>query len=58
MYRIWVALFARAWIEIFFQACMNIIPAVALFARAWIEMTALLYYLILATGRPLCEGVD
>ena len=37
-----VALFARAWIEIFIPPCFEILPRVALFARAWIEIGVIL----------------
>ena len=35
-----VALFARAWIEIYFLLLSLFVSRVALFARAWIEIEA------------------
>ena len=34
-----VALFTRAWIEMYFYAPKNTLSFVALFTRAWIEIT-------------------
>ena len=41
-----VALFARAWIEITNACVVHFKSDVALFARAWIEMNMLIIYII------------
>ena len=53
-----VALFARAWIEIFFCSRVAFTYKVALFARAWIEIPFIISPFALMPSRPLCEGVD
>ena len=53
-----VALFARAWIEIFQIFAFRSYILVALFARAWIEMEMIIIRPYKKSGRPLCEGVD
>ena len=58
-YRVYVALFTRAWIEIILSPCPNSVAIrVALFTRAWIEINSVLYCHVLAERRPLYEGVD
>ena len=53
-----VALFARAWIEIYPRARFSNACSVALFARAWIEIKHRKRNPRCAGSRPLCEGVD
>ena len=53
-----VALFTRAWIEMYKTTCVSIALAVALFTRAWIEIYCLSSLVSLLTRRPLHEGVD
>ena len=54
-----VALFTRAWIEIFNQILdSEYHQKVALFTRAWIEIYSLLYCHVFTACRPLHEGVD
>ena len=53
-----VALFTRAWIEIREMRITMSFHRVALFTRAWIEISRLSITTILATSRPLHEGVD
>ena len=53
-----VALFTRAWIEIFDILYGIKDLDVALFTRAWIEISHLSPFRLLDTGRPLHEGVD
>ena len=54
----YVALFTRAWIEIFSKICEPLLTLVALFTRAWIEMPTFTQTLSLSICRPLYEGVD
>ena len=53
-----VALFTRAWIEIFHILAFKSYILVALFTRAWIEMQIVVIYDNSVIGRPLHEGVD
>ena len=53
-----VALFTRAWIEIFPCFASIASASVALFTRAWIEIFDILYGIKDLDGRPLYEGVD
>ena len=53
-----VALFTRAWIEIWRIWQCHPSHHVALFTRAWIEIYSVLYCHVLAERRPLYEGVD
>ena len=53
-----VALFTRAWIEIFPFTLSNLLSLVALFTRAWIEILEKATDLTVTGGRPLYEGVD
>ena len=54
----YVALFARAWIEIFYFHYNLWLLKVALFARAWIEIRSVAAKAQELMRRPLCEGVD
>ena len=54
----YVALFARAWIEIKILSHEAFKTCVALFARAWIEISPATASADTVTSRPLCEGVD
>ena len=53
-----VALFTRAWIEIYGKMSPIIFKVVALFTRAWIEIDYKTRNPEYPTGRPLHEGVD
>ena len=53
-----VALFTRAWIEIFAIALYCLLYLVALFTRAWIEIPFIMSPFALMPSRPLHEGVD
>ena len=53
-----VALFARAWIEITNACVVHFKSDVALFARAWIEIISGTLTVGNIISRPLCEGVD
>ena len=53
-----VALFTRAWIEIFKRSMSSEPKLVALFTRAWIEIKFYYAQYSIDTGRPLYEGVD
>ena len=53
-----VALFTRAWIEMFDILYGIKDLDVALFTRAWIEIVSALYFYRLLRRRPLHEGVD
>ena len=52
-----VALFTRAWIEIFLILHDTTGKTVALFTRAWIEIFSV-FFLLKFFCRPLYEGVD
>ena len=56
--RLCVALFTRAWIEIYMISDMGAWYDVALFTRAWIEITAGDIPEEVNESRPLHEGVD
>ena len=53
-----VALFTRAWIEIFFLLLSDQFQHVALFTRAWIEISFVKLRRLVDFRRPLYEGVD
>ena len=54
-----VALFTRAWIEIFLEfPFYPTCKTVALFTRAWIEIYSVMGNLYCNISRPLYEGVD
>ena len=53
-----VALFTRAWIEIFAKLQIINFCIVALFTRAWIEMGMITNSRVIFNRRPLHEGVD
>ena len=53
-----VALFTRAWIEIFREVPTDRLSGVALFTRAWIEIVTLTGHVSIEARRPLHEGVD
>ena len=53
-----VALFTRAWIEIYCSGSCRHPRLVALFTRAWIEITLSQCTYDKSQGRPLYEGVD
>ena len=53
-----VALFTRAWIEIFATNLYYLLCLVALFTRAWIEIEVAQFLKSDYFGRPLHEGVD
>ena len=53
-----VALFTRAWIEIFKSFVAFLRRYVALFTRAWIEIKNLYKLYKVCISRPLHEGVD
>ena len=53
-----VALFMRAWIEIFTLPLDMTAKRVALFMRAWIEIEQTINVGDKVGGRPLHEGVD
>ena len=53
-----VALFTRAWIEIYSSVILNRMNDVALFTRAWIEIYLTYLSNVLTYRRPLHEGVD
>ena len=53
-----VALFTRAWIEIFALYYIHPAAFVALFTRAWIEISVITPPACRSPGRPLYEGVD
>ena len=53
-----VALFTRAWIEMFNFALVLHNTSVALFTRAWIEIHSVQVSVSITLGRPLHEGVD
>ena len=53
-----VALFTRAWIEIFSSTRADTGKTVALFTRAWIEIVTNKTPSEHIRGRPLHEGVD
>ena len=53
-----VALFTRAWIEIFGCTRADTGKTVALFTRAWIEISIFCSMREVTIGRPLYEGVD
>ena len=53
-----VALFTRAWIEIFMELKLISTILVALFTRAWIEIRDSAALSGVSLGRPLHEGVD
>ena len=55
---VWVALFTRAWIEIFCDCKADDFCDVALFTRAWIEIEIFEKLNSHLVGRPLHEGVD
>ena len=57
-YILQVALFTRAWIEMFIFIIMYAQTVVALFTRAWIEIIARYGQVVLDRRRPLHEGVD
>ena len=54
----YVALFARAWIEMLTVCTSTVKHAVALFARAWIEISLSADLFGVKLSRPLREGVD
>ena len=54
----YVALFTRAWIEMYSVIGNLYCNIVALFTRAWIEIPQMRFAKRLHTGRPLYEGVD
>ena len=54
----YVALFTRAWIEIFAPFDIPAHLIVALFTRAWIEILPLFALRCTTLSRPLHEGVD
>ena len=54
----YVALFTRAWIEIYMISDMGQWYDVALFTRAWIEIVAKIGKDFGTKRRPLYEGVD
>ena len=54
----YVALFTRAWIEIFGDIQKGINTIVALFTRAWIEIFIYCLTIPVDVSRPLHEGVD
>ena len=53
-----VALFTRAWIEMFNFALVLHNTSVALFTRAWIEILPVIWVKVAVFSRPLHEGVD
>ena len=53
-----VALFTRAWIEIYAPTCTRYMVLVALFTRAWIEISLVFTITSSPQRRPLHEGVD
>ena len=53
-----VALFTRAWIEIYFLGWILNVVSVALFTRAWIEILSVKCTALGKLRRPLHEGVD
>ena len=53
-----VALFTRAWIEIWLSFFVGLENSVALFTRAWIEILHFVAEIADAVRRPLHEGVD
>ena len=58
VHRLLVALFTRAWIEIFNNIIVAEDGTVALFTRAWIEMAFQQLLPLFYPRRPLHEGVD
>ena len=53
-----VALFTRAWIEIYLTCDTIGCVIVALFTRAWIEIQTQISLPVIWVSRPLHEGVD
>ena len=53
-----VALFTRAWIEIYRRTDIITVTSVALFTRAWIEIKTEWELEANTVCRPLYEGVD